>query len=291
MIELRNENLSVGILPETGGSLSYLRYNDQDILRSSATNETESNQSSLFLMLPYASFIQGGRFPYFGITRIVEKNSPFSKFPMHGDVWRTHLKVEQQSENGVTLSYLHDNKKNGFPFAYETRILYELNENRLVITFNLHNNSALPMPFGMGVHPFFKRETDTLIQFEADKIWFRGDDPILGHPYTAPTNLNFKTGLPVPANGANISFGSWNSKATVIYPGKHFKVDIIADNSFRHLTLYSPKGKDFFCLEPITNTPDAFNLASLGIVGTGIQSLGPKQTVSGKIEFAMKGLK
>ncbi|MGN0919292.1 MAG: aldose 1-epimerase [Alphaproteobacteria bacterium] len=290
MIELKSESLSVGVLPETGGALAYLQYNGQDILRPTLSGETEANYSSMFPMLPYASFIQEGRFPYFGIIRTVEKNSPFSKFPMHGDVWRNKMATIEQSKNSITLSYQHD-KKAGFPFAYTAKISYTLNDNRLEIIMRLENNSALPMPFGMGIHPFFKREADTLIQFEADQIWFRGDDPILGHPYTAPSNLNFKSGLPIPANGANISFGSWNNKASLIYPTKHIGIDILADHSFRHLILYTQKGKDFFCLEPVTNTPDAFNLASLGVVGTGIQSLGPKQTVSGKIEFIMKGLK
>lgn len=290
MIELKNDVLAIGILPEVGGALAYLKKGEVDILRPTIENETEANQSALFPMLPYASFIQGGRFPYLGITRTVEKNSPFSKFPMHGDAWRTQLKVEERSERKIILSYQH-NKKEGFPFSYSAKVGYQLNENCLEITLTLQNDSLLPMPFGMGIHPFFKRDSDTLVQFDANKIWFRGEDPILGHPYTVQNNLNFKIAKPIPANGSNLSFGSWNSKANIIYPSKHLAVDVLADNSFRHLIFYAPKGKDFFCLEPVTNTPDAFNLASLGIVGTGIQSLGPHQTVSGKIEFIMKGLK
>lgn len=290
MIELKNEILSIGVLPETGASLNYLKYKGTDILRPSSTNEMESNQTSLFPMLPYASFIEGGHFPYYGITRKVEKNSPFSKYPMHGDIWRSKLAVKNKAENAITLSYQHDRTK-GFPFSYSAEISYILKENTLEIVFGIQNDSVLPMPYGMGIHPFFKKDTDTLIKFEAPKIWFRGDDPILGHPYTAPTNLDFKEPKIVPANGSNISFGSWNSRASIIYPNKNISVDILADNSFRHLILYAPKGKDFFCLEPVTNTPDAFNLASLGIVGTGIQSLGPKQSTSGKITLTMKGLK
>ena len=290
MIEIKNNLIQLGVLPEAGASLSYLKHNGTDILRSAEPDEKEANQTALFPMLPYASFIQGGHFPYFGITRKVEKNSPFSKYPLHGDVWRSKLSVKTQSENAVTLSYQHD-KKAGFPFSYTAEVSYILKENILTIDLTLQNNSILPMPFGMGIHPFFKRDPDTQICFEASKIWFRGDDPILGHPYTTPQNLDFKSPKNVPANGTNISFGSWNGKATISYPNKNLIIDILADNTFRHLILFSPKGKDFFCLEPTTNTPDAFNLASQGIVGTGIQSLGPKQTVFGKIELIMKGLK
>lgn len=290
MIEINNDFIHLGILPETGGALSFLKYKKIDLLRPTVPNETEANKTALFPMLPYASFIQNGHFPYFGITRNVEKNSPFSKYPIHGDIWREQLKIKNQSENSITLTYQHEKSK-GFPFSYSAEISYAINENVFEITLMLQNNSILPMPYGMGIHPFFIRNNDVKIQFEAPKIWFRGDDPILGHPYTAPQDLDFRKNKPIPTNSSNISFGSWTSKATLTYPSKNLSIEIQANNSFRHLILYAPKGKDFFCLEPVTQTPDAFNLASLGIVGTGIQSLGPKQNAIGKIEFILKGLK
>ena len=290
MIEIKNDFLSIGVLPEIGGAFSYLKYHNTDILRPTKLTETNVNQTSLFPMIPYASFIQDGHFPYFGITRFVPKNCDFSKYPLHGDVWHSKLDILNYDSTHVSLSYHHD-KNQGFPFSYSAQLEYRINQNNLQIIETIENTSILPMPYGMGIHPFFKRDADTVVYFEADKIWYRGDDPILGHPYTAPAHLNFKNGLPVPGNGINISFGSWNRTASIVYPTQKIKVDIMADSVFRHLILFAPKGKDFFCLEPVTNTPDAFNLASLGIVGTGIQSLGPHQTVSQKIEFILKGLK
>ena len=290
MIEIKNDVLSLGILPEAGGSLSYLKYKGTDLLRPANPSETEANQTALFPMIPYASFIQEGHFPYFGITRHVEKNCPFSRFPLHGDVWRNKLALKSKTENSVILSYIHD-KKEGFPFSYMAEIEYKLEGNQLQVLLTLHNEMGLPMPYGMGIHPFFIKDTDTKIQFNANKIWFRGDDPILGHPYTVPNNLNFSNGQVVSGNGTNISFGSWDGKAQISYPSKNISIEIQSGTPFRHLILYAPKGKNFFCLEPVTNTPDAFNLASLGIVGTGIQSLGPKQSVCEKIEFIVKGLK
>ena len=290
MIEIKNDFIQFGVLPTLGGSLAYLKYKEIDILRPTKPDETETNQTALFPMIPYASFIQDGHFPYLGITRKVEKNSPISKNPMHGDVWRSPLQVETQNEHSIKLTYQH-NKNKGYPFSYTAKVEYKLKDDSFEIIETLENDSVLPMPFGMGIHPFFVKDPDTQISFNAPKIWYRGDDPILGHPYTAPKNFDFKEAKSVPANGCNMSFGSWDSKAFIDYPSKNIHIDILADNSFRHLVLFSPKGKNFFCLEPVTNTPDAFNLASLGIVGTGIQSLGPQQTLSGKIKFIMKGLK
>ena len=153
MIEIRNSFLSIGILPEAGGALSFLKYNNIDILRSCKEDEKEANQTGMFPMLPYASFIQKGHFPYFGITRYVPKNCPFSQYPMHGDVWRKKLQVLDQTENSILLSCSHD-KTEGFPFSYKAFIGYKLVENSLEIIQKLQNTSALPMPFGIHHLPY-----------------------------------------------------------------------------------------------------------------------------------------
>ena len=113
MIEIKNDLLSIGILPETGGSFSYMKYKEQDVLRPSKIPESEANFSAMFPMLPYASFIQDGHFPYFGITRFVPKNTTFSKFPLHGDVWRSKLQVSSRDHTSVVLSYQHNKNEHG----------------------------------------------------------------------------------------------------------------------------------------------------------------------------------
>ena len=44
MIEIKNNFIQLGVLPEAGGALSYLKYNGIDILRSCTFNEIEANQ-------------------------------------------------------------------------------------------------------------------------------------------------------------------------------------------------------------------------------------------------------
>ncbi len=283
---LKNEKLSLGILPNCGGSLSFLKYKGKDILRPCDPNENEANNSSLFPMIPYTSFISDGHFPYFGITRTVPTNSSISKYPMHGDVWRSKLKVIKQSESSVELQLVHK-KLEGFPYDYTTYVIYTLKENDLLITLKLQNDTPLPMPYGLGIHPFFKLDKSTMIQYNAQNIWFRGGDPILGHPYAIPPALDFSNARTIPHETIDISVDNWDSKATVFY--ENCTVKIQADETFTHLILHAPRGKDFFCLEPVSHTPDAFNLAAQGVVGTGIQSLGPKEKVSNTIIFSLKG--
>ena len=60
-----------------------------------------------------------------------------------------------------------------------------------------------------------------------------------------------------------------------------------ADEQFGHVVLYTPKGKNFVCLEPCTNASNAFNLASNGVIGTGIKSIGKDQSVIGNITLSI----
>ena len=157
----------------------------------------------------------------------------------------------------------------------------------LQIILKLQNDTPLPMPYGMGIHPFFKLDKSTMVQYHAQNVWFRGDDPILGHPYAIPPALDFSKPRTLPHTTTDISVYNWDGIAEIF--NDNYTLKITADESFGHLILYAPRAKDFFCLEPVSNTPDAFNLASQGIVGTGIQSLAPKQSVSSTITFSLKG--
>lgn len=285
-IILKKADFQLGILPQIGGALSFFKYKEDDLLRHCSAQETEANNTALFPMLPYTSFIRDNHFPYFGITRHVKKNSPVSNFAIHGDVWRAQGEVVEQNENAVRLKFTHL-KTSGFPFNYTAFVTYTLNENGLAITLKLENNSALPMPYGMGIHPFFLKDKSTKIQYNSSYLWYREGDPILGHPYVIPKNLDFQNLSPLPKEKTDISVSGWDGKA--IIQNKNYQLEISADSNFRHLILCSHKSKDYFNLEPVTNTPDAFNLASQGIVGTGIQSLGPRESAQTTIQINVKG--
>lgn len=205
---------------------------------------------------------------------------------MHGDVWRSKLNVIQQSNTSVELQLTHK-KSQGFPYDYTAGVVYTLKNEDLTITLKLQNDTLLPMPYGLGVHPFFNLNKSTMIQYNAQNIWFRGGDPILGHPYPIPPALDFSKARSLPYSTTDISVDNWDCVAKIF--DESYILTITADESFGHLIIHAPRGKDFFCLEPVSHTPNAFNLAAQGIVGTGIQSLGPKQSVSNTITFSLKG--
>lgn len=283
MITLQNKEISIQINPDLGAALHRFTFKGTNILRPATETAQDPLQQSLFLMLPYCSYIKDGHFNYFGINRHVPQNAPGFTDPLHGDAWHEKWKVEKQSETAITLSYTHG-KENGFPFNYDAKVTYELEQNQLKITLAVHNPSDLPMPCGMGIHPYFLHPESSVISFESSHIWYHKNDPIFDRPYPTPNQWNFARGSAI-SEDFDTAFGGWDGVASVSYPEQKVKVDIAAQDIFHHIVLYAPKGADFFCLEPVSNTPDAFNLAAYGVIGTGIQSVGGGQTLAKTITF------
>lgn len=290
-IILSTGQIKVGIIPELGGALSFLTFQGHHILRpfDLSKEKNDAIHSAMFLMLPYCGRIRGGSFTYWGILRKVAKNHTGINDPIHGDGWKTAWKIVHQDKNALTISMSHAKENGGFPFNYQAEVAYTISDNNLQIKIDITNPGPLPMPCGLGAHPFFIKEKDVLLDFKTDVVWSNESDPIFDQPYTTPTAWQFDGGKTLKNAVFDTCFGGFKENAKVIYPQKGISVQIQTNDLFHHVVLYSPKGKNFFCLEPTTCATNAFNLAAEGVIGTGIRSIGPGQTMTGEITFKIQG--
>ncbi len=294
---LSNQYIHLGVMPELGASLSHLTYktahgSDKEILRpllKKSDHTYDVNDAAMFLMLPYCGRIRGGCFPYWGIVRKVPKNQPGISDPIHGDGWKTKWHIIQQTTNSLTLQMQHKKEDGGYPFSYEAQIAYTLQDRQLAIQITLTNPTVLPMPCGMGIHPFFTKTKDVILEFETRHVWSNENDPIFDRPYPCPQDWDFSSGKALNHMVFDTCFGGFKEKATLTYPSDGITVHMTTDDLFHHVVLYAPRGKDFFCLEPTTMASNAFNLASNGVIGTGIKSIGPKQNLTGRIMLEIQG--
>lgn len=294
-ITLSNDKIQIGVLPEIGGSISFFKYrqleNTVDILRpfEKTPKGLDSNNASMFVMLPFCNRIRGGSFVYWGITRKMQKNQAGIPDPIHGDGWKSVWNIVDQTSTNLHLKMSHNKSKGGFPFSYEGEIFYKLIDNKLTVTLSVKNLNPLPMPCGMGIHPFFVKTKEVELNFPTELVWSNEADPIFDKPYKTPEAWDFKGGKALKNAVFDTCFSGFEGKATISYPNRGISVEIDTDNQFRHIVLYSPRGKGFFCLEPTTNASNAFNLAASGVVGTGMKSIGPNQTMTGEITLTIKG--
>jgi aldose 1-epimerase len=71
----------------------------------------------------------------------------------------------------------------------------------------------------------------------------------------------------------------------VEWPDSGRTLEITADELYRHLVVYVPPGRDFFCVEPVSMIGNGFNLLTDGVQGTGVQVLDPGQSMRGSMYF------
>lgn len=290
-IVLSAGHIKIGILPELGGSLSFLTYRDQHILRpiDLSKEQADAIHSAMFFMLPYCGRIRGGSFTYWGVLRKVAKNHLGFTDPIHGDGWKAKWQIIHQDETSLIIALDHKKDKGGFPFNYQSQITYSVSEKGLHIKIDVTNPGPLPMPCGLGAHPFFLREKDVLLDFKTQVVWSNESDPIFGQPYATPETWQFDGGKPLMNAVFDTCFGGFEENAKVTYPDKGITIHMQTNDLFHHVVLYAPKGKNFFSLEPTTCATNAFNLAAEGVIGTGIRSIGPAQTMTGEIRFNIQG--
>lgn len=288
-ITLSSDSLTLGVLPACGAAISFFKHGAADIFRPMAVSDkADANDAALFLMLPYCGRIRGGSFVYWGITRKVPKNQHGIADPIHGDGWKTPWQIAERSASHVALRMSHD-KAAGYPFSYDATVVYRLDKNVFSVEMAVQNKEELPMPCGLGVHPFFPKTKDVALDFSAPAVWSNEADPIFGSPYPAPEAWSFAGGKPLKSAVFDTCFGSYDGFAKITYPARKLAVEIHSDESFRHIVLYAPKTKDFFSLEPTTCASDAFNLAAAGVIGTGIRSVGPQQKATAQVLFKIQG--
>ena len=293
LIILKNGDFSAAVSPSTGGSLMYWRKGNADLMRPAlpeAVREKAADKTAMFPLVPYSNRIRGGYFIYWGIRRSVPKNHPVVPDPLHGEGWQTAWNVDETTENRVTLSFTH-NGKSGFPFAYAAKETFELNEDgRLNVTLELTNKGGIPMPCGLGVHPFFPKDDDTSVTFKTKTVWAHESAPPRERPIKTPPEWQFDKGLKISELELDTCFGGFDGNVEIVYPSRNTKINIEAKSDFNHVVVWSPAGESFFCVEPVTNANDAFNLASRGVAGTGIKTLAPEESLTETVSFFVSQL-
>ena len=116
-------------------------------------------------------------FPFVG--RLYEKrytlNGKSFEMGLHGFAKINEMSVESEEQDRCVL-LLCDNEETRkiYPYRFEFRIRYALEENRLLITFSVRNLSEETMIFGMGGHPGFNVPLVPGPAFEDYSLTFSG---------------------------------------------------------------------------------------------------------------------
>ena len=271
------------LAPKQGGCVSAFRWKGHDILRPLGVphDRAAPTDYAAFPLFPFSGRIENARFTFEGTAHALTPNFAPEPHAIHGNAWQSSWHAKDASENSVRLVFEHDGPD--WPWAYRAEQVFTLTNNGLIAELVLTNLSEQNMPGGIGWHPYFPRG-DAILTADVSAVWLSGADmiPAAPQPLTAETDLNQLRNVDQLRLDNAFSAGAQGSK--IHWPEESLSVVMTASDTLRHLVVFTPQGEDFFCVEPVSHSPNAINNDQPQSV-TGLQILKPGESLSGTISL------
>jgi aldose 1-epimerase len=286
LVRLRRGDFGLDLCPHWGGAIAAFRNGDRALLRPAGETFLERGDPRLaacFPLVPFSNRIADARFSFRGQVYDLARNFPPEPHAIHGYGWQKPWEVGDASPSGAELTFRH--AVSGTPFDYRARQIFALGENGLEVALEVTNAGDGPMPAGIGLHPYLPRTDGVTLRARLDHVWLPDERKIPQQRVPLPAAWDFARGLPLAQLDLDHCFGGWDGRAELHWPETDLTLVIETTPSLRHLVIYVPPGRDFFCIEPVSHVNDGFNLLERGVEGTGVRVLAPEQTLAGAIRF------
>lgn len=291
MLTLSNDFWAATILPAQGGGLTRLDWlaagTPFPVLRPAPDEVTlDPNQLACFPLVPWSNRLWGHALPMEGGSIAVPQNWCAEPYPIHGDAWRSAWQLVEATEHQIVLK--HDARP-WLALPYQALMSYTLTGDQFHCQLTALNTGQKRAPFGLGLHPFFKRTPGTRIRAQTRHVW----PPITSHSSCRciPTDsCNFPANgqwQPLPEQTLDHCAGGWDGRAHIHWPEIRKTLSVDTWPPARFMVLYAPSGADFFCLEPVTHANDAHRKQPEG-GDLGLVWLAPGQHLSLEMTFQMQ---
>lgn len=273
MIKLAAGDWRATLRPELGGAVTALSWRGVDVLRPAPCEAADPLLAACFPLVPYANRIDGGRFVFMGREIRLTPTPEFEPHALHGEGWRRPWAV--QAEDGRSAALVLDHDRGDWPWRWAARQHVGLDEAGLTISLSVTNTDDVPMPAGLGLHPYFVRPDHGRLRVKAEAVW-RVDERLIPTDLAPPGEVfDWAEGPRIEdAPFIDNAYDGWTGKAEIV--GSQHTVLITSDASRLHV--YAPVGETFICLEPVTHRPDAIHAP--GDESSGLVNLAPGESLA-----------
>ncbi|MDB5481800.1 MAG: aldose 1-epimerase [Caulobacteraceae bacterium] len=267
---LRAGALELALAPEVGGSIArfdLLKEGAREpIMRPAPDGGRDVLQAASFPLVPFANRIRGGTFECDGRMITLTPNMPGDRSPLHGQGWLSVWSVESADERSARLAFRHPGGE--WPWTYDARQSFTLDENGLAVELACRNLSAEPMPCGLGLHPYFPCNRDTRLDAMVEAVWTIDADvlPVARESASGRYGLEDRA---ICGQGLDNGYDGWNGTTRITWPDRGLALELTSADAER-FQVFSPPEGDFFVAEPVQNANAALNApqeqwASLGL--------------------------
>jgi aldose 1-epimerase len=238
-------------------------------------------RSGIPVLFPFPNRIRAGRFDWAERTYRLPLNDGTKQNAIHGFACRRPWRVvEEGADSGgawITgaFQFSVDDPESAalWPADGVLRLTVRLSPGRLRLEAEVYNPDRLPLPFGLGYHPYFNvpfvpgaSADDCLIEVPARSYWVLEDSLPTGNTPAVDAARDFTR--PRRYGDVKVDDVLTDIESTrangLRYNGSLRQDDIelrmASSPCFRELVVFTPPHRQAFCLEPYTCPTDAVNL-------------------------------
>ncbi|MBM3647855.1 MAG: aldose 1-epimerase [Alphaproteobacteria bacterium] len=282
LLSLRAGRLALDLAPQAGGSIAGLSVDGVgEVLRPMTVEAAASqcgSEAACYPLVPFSNRIAEGRLAFDGQERRLAANWPGQRHPMHGEGWARSWRVARRGGDVAELIHEHDGVT-GWPFRYRARQTFQLADDALSVGMMLENLEPRVVPGGIGLHPFFVRDDDTELAFQAASVWLADAELLPTERAAVPSRWDYAAPRRVQS-GLDNCFEGWDGSASIVWPRRGLRLTLQASLPFRHLVVYTPPDRPYFCVEPVSHAN--------GKVGEAL--LAPGAALAGDVVFRLSAL-
>jgi aldose 1-epimerase len=291
-IALRAGNLALTLAPDTGGAIAAFTWRGVDLLRPVADPRLAAQHGRAvagYPLIPYANRIADGRFAWAGETHQLARNFGDDPNTIHGNAWMRRWAVAESGPRHARLTLDHappHDPADQWPFAYHAEQSFALDGGALRIALSVENRDNRAWPAGLGLHPYVARTPRATLRFSAEALWTTDARGLPSDRVPARGDTDFAAPRLLDGPAVDACYVGWGGSAAVAQPERGLVLTLSAASPMNHLQLYTPEGRDFLGLEPVTNMPDAINRLD-STPDQGLRILAPGETLRAAIEIGL----
>ena len=267
--------LRLELSPSIGGAISAFEWVRgglaQPLLRKCNSPLENVLDAACFPLVPYVNRIRGGCFTFRGREVRMKPNMPGDPSPLHGQGWLNAWRVERSDESSAVLTYSHEAGE--WPWAYEARQEFALDDHGLSGRLTCKNASDDPMPCGLGFHRYFPCGPETRIDTQASRAWTIDDKVLPVAEVPAEGRYDLRDRL-VCGQSLDNGWGGWGGRARMTDPSWPCDLEMSSPEA-KFFQLYSPAGGGIFVAEPVTHANAALNEPEAKWPDLGLRVLHP----------------
>jgi aldose 1-epimerase len=186
--------------------------------------------------------------------------------PLHGVGWLRSWDVQRSDSVSAILVHTHEAAA-GWPWSYRAEQQFTVTETGLRVSLSVQNTTDRAMPAELGFHLYFPATDDTRLSFDAESVWLANDAMIPTERIGANHFADWSKGDAVVRSSLiDNAYEGWSKEATIAT--RNDTITLTGEGT-DYLHVFTPPGLGFFCAEPVSDMPNALNMADPAILAPG----------------------